>query len=578
MTSRLERPKWRFWLPVIAASLGACSVAGEPTPDIQTARDQLAAGDPLAAQITLDRVMDEGTPRSELAALMGEAALANNDLVSARDWLGEGAFSPATQVHGLRMLAALEIREGDTQAATDALAAALEADPDDAALWVDIARFRFMLGAQAPAIAAAERALEQGPDHGPALLLWGQILHDREGEAIAADWLARALEKRPADQDIRLELAAMQLDAGDGDAAIATLDGVEGDYRDEARANLIRAVHATREGDLVAARDWLGRYMADARDTAAALLLSAVLDMAGGKHDGAAQTLANLADAQPDNRTIQELLAYALARAGSDEELVERYGAIAESPNGSPYLRILVARSYETLDQREEAASLLDSDSATASPLSIMVPGENSSASEFRGSIRSALLAGRYELAVGYGERYVRRFPNSAGPRGFMGDALLMAGEKRAARASYAEAAAIRHDWPLVLRRIAAQDEREASRQLLRSFVAANPSEMQAAALLADAYAAVGNWRLAAQLLDRAIAGGMGRVPWVLAARSLAAGQLGDSEAQLQFAIAAHDLKPMSPQATAALIAALPPDALAERAELTAKLDSISGS
>ena len=100
----------------------------------------------------------------------------------------------------------------------------------------------------------------------------------------------------------------------------------------------------------------------------------------------------------------------------------------------------------------------------------------------------------------------------------------------------------------------------------------------EAAALLADAFAAAGDWERAVQLLDHAMALGMARVPWLLAARSIAAGELEDNDAALDYALAAHELQPMNPMAIAALIDALPESEEAARSELETKLRSVSAS
>ncbi len=94
--------------------------------------------------------------------------------------------------------------------------------------------------------------------------------------------------------------------------------------------------------------------------------------------------------------------------------------------------------------------------------------------------------------------------------------------------------------------------------------------------MLADAVAAQGKWGRAAQLLDHAIMLGQARVPWVLAARSIAALQLDDREDALDYALAAHELQPMNPLAISALLAALPDTEAAAKAELEAKLQSLT--
>ena len=97
--------------------------------------------------------------------------------------------------------------------------------------------------------------------------------------------------------------------------------------------------------------------------------------------------------------------------------------------------------------------------------------------------------------------------------------------------------------------------------------------------MAADGYAAAGQWPEAAASLDRALQNGMRDVPWVLAARSVAARELGEGDGvdQLDWAIEAYETQRMSQPATAALLAALPEEDVQLRSELAAKLQALAG-
>lgn len=577
------------WRGAIAAiALLACAACSEDAPDqtpMEQVQAQLSAGNALGAEATLQKLLESGTPKADLAAYFGEAAMLQKDLKKAREWLGPGKFGPNSQLHGFRMLGLLEIEAGNLPAAGKAYDRALEVDAKNAQLWVDIARLRYRGGEQAQAVDAARRAVQLGPDEPQALQLWGEFLRDTEGLVAAEQWLAKALKKAPGNTDIRLELAACQLDIGQGDAAIKTLDEGGEAIKDAPRAAMIRAIHAARVGDDVAARDWLAQSGAVTAKIPAAVLLSAVLDLRGGTYESAAQSLASLVRRQPDNMRAQELLAFALSQSGDHEELVYRFEATALSYRGSPYLRTMVGRAHEALDQRESAAIFLDRAAVPEAELGILPPatspenlrlGSEATALDLRDGVRVAIASGNDGVARNYARRYAQTYRGSADGESLLGDANLAAGNHKQALQDYARSAAIRQSWPLVLRQLAAQDQLPGSAEILVKFALGHPRHAEANALLADAYAAEDNWQEAANMLDAAIAGGMGRVPWVLAARSVAARALGDQAGQLEWALAAHDLQPMNAQATAALIAALPKDEGAARVELEAKLRSLT--
>lgn len=567
-----------------AALLLTAAACGNEAPTgsiVERAREAIQNGNAAEAELLLRKELESGGSRAELAALLGEAALLSGDLESAREWLGGGGFSPETRAHGLRMLGRLAVAEGELAAAGRAFDAALEAGPATAELWVDIGRLRYRGGEQVEALAAAERALELDPDSRAALQFRGQLARDAQGLTAGVKWFARALELQPGNRDLRADYAATLGDAGRAAEALAVLRIGDDSASADPRAFYLQAVIAARGGNFALARSLLLRSGSIADEMPAALLLSAIIDLEEGNPASAAQTLDRLAQAQPDNRRAAELLALALSRSGGERELVHRFAETASGPGASPYLQTLVGRAYEALGERAQAAQFLDAAARAEVGLAVLPPidtqdaGNPASGTALRDAIRAAVAAGEPRRGVTLAKGFLARHPGSADMYGLLGDAELASGSRAAARAAYRSAAWIRQSWPLTLRMLAAQDDPAEAVALIEVYLVAYPADPQASALLADAAAAAGEWERAALLLDHAIGGGMERVPWVLAARSVAARQLGDSEGALQWALAAHELQPMNRAAVAALLAALPAGEEEARAELQAKLASL---
>ena len=581
------RPETRLFgaLGLAILTLGGCEDAGGDLSPIESARAELAQGNPLAAEILLERALDEGAARHDVAALFGEAELQEGDLRAAREWLGPGEFSDDTRALGFRLLGRLEMREGRLAQAGAAFDRSYRADPDNSQLWVDIGRLRYLGGEQIQAIEAADRALELEPENGHALVFRGQLARDARGLSSGAAMLGRALELLPDDSELRAEYAATLVDAGRAAEGLAVIRQGEGDVSVTPRGFYVQAIVAARGGNLGLARDLLNRSGMIQEGVPAALLLSAIADLEEQNFASAAQTLARLHSRQPDNRRVRDLFALALYRSGGERELVYRFANYARGGSGSTYLRALVGRAYEALDQRERAAEFLDRAAAGGSNLSVlpsMTPPETLAVSkgvsglDTRDYVRSAIARRETMAAVRRARDFARRFPGSGDAYAILGDAQFAQGNKRAAREAYERAAQVRRPWPLALRLAGAQDSRDTARQLLEGYVRENPMNGEAAAMLADALAAEEEWGRAALLLDHAMGLGMERVPWVLAARSVAAVQLDDAETALAFALAAHELQPMNPLAIAALLAVLPEEEAAARAELTAKLRSLT--
>ena len=78
---------------------------------LASARTALADGDGIVAQVRLREAQAGGASEDDVRALMGEALLAQGDLVKARDWLTPARFGPSTGALGFRMLGRLELRE-----------------------------------------------------------------------------------------------------------------------------------------------------------------------------------------------------------------------------------------------------------------------------------------------------------------------------------------------------------------------------------------------------------------------------------------------------------------------------------
>jgi len=576
----------------LAGLIFACSLAGCEQPEvnlsaIEKARIELINGNGLSARIHLDRALAQGKTRRDLAVLFAEAALLDGDLETARDWLGPGEFSDETQAEGFRLLGRLERIEGNLAAARRALDRSYRADPENAALWVEIGRLRYRAGEQFEAIEASDHAIALDPNSGEALQFRGQLARDVQGMETGARVLRKAIERQPSSVALRIEYAATLGDAGRAKEALRVMRADGGRATSAPSGLFVQAVIAARGRNFSLSRDLLARSGLAQNGPASAQLLSAIIDLEEENYASAAQTLDRLASAQPDNRRIRNLLAYALSRSGGEQELINRFASYATGTVSSTYLRMMVGRAYEALGERERAAIFLDLAATRKASLTVlpgtrpvgtMLISDPEGAIETRDYIRSAIAVREPVAGIRRAREFAKRLPGSADALAILGDAELAQGNKRAARAAYQRSATVRQPWPLMLRLIGAQENRGDAIRLLEAFAYEHPMNGEASAMLADALAAQGDWERSVQLLDHAIGVGMARVSWVLAARSVGARQLGDSETALSFALAAHDLQPMNPLAISALIAALPADENATRQELEAKLRSLTAS
>ncbi|MGN6500632.1 MAG: tetratricopeptide repeat protein [Tsuneonella sp.] len=554
--------------------LCGCGDTAADAPPLERARIALARGDGIAAEAALREVAARGGSRQELAAYFAQAELLQGNTADARGWLAPGDFAPGTAALGFRMRGRLAIADGDLAGAGRAFDRALKANPRDPDLWVDIARLRYRGGEQEQAVAAAQKALALAPRDPQALLLRAQLVRDSRGSASALPLFESALATAPDNTQLLGAYAATLGDAGRAADSLKAVRRLAKLDPGNPRILFLQSVIAARAGNYDLARSLLLRGGDAYRDMPAAILLSGVIDLESGNYASAAQTLDRLSRMQPDNRRVRALLARALALGGNDIELVHRFDGAA----ATPYLAALVGRAHEALGERGKAAPYLDQ---AARPLSgapsVLVAATPLGVAQSRGTaqgadalalVRGLIAAHQPGAARARANEFLRRYPGSADAMGLAGDAALSAGDARSALRLYARAAEIRRPWPLARRMAAAHmqlGDFPGAERVLREYLAGDPTNAEAAALLGRAAFLRGDFARAAMLIDHAIAKGSGRDPVLHALRSEVALRLGDGGAARAQALRASKLQPANPAAVHMLALTRNAGALAQR-------------
>ena len=423
---------------------------------------------------------------------------------------------------------------------------ALALEPDNPDLWVAIARLRFRGGEHLTALEAADRALELGPDHAPALLMRALMVRDAHGFADALPWFEAALAADDSYVDAWAEYAATLGDLGRNREMLAAVRELAEIAPDEPRVFYLQAVLAQRGGKPVLARSLLERSGMVGRGVPAAVLLDALISLDQGNHASAAAQLEALAARQPANRRVRALLARALLLDGREAEVITRFGAEAAEAEASPYLVMLVARAHERLGDRASAAPLLARAYATPAAAPVVLAAR-AGLPQPTADLRRSALAGNAAQARSTAQGLRARFPSSADIAQLAGDTALASGDARGALESYALAARVRRPWPLTRKAVLAYrraGDDVAADTLLARHVAGEPDNPAALVMLAQTLAARGEWERAALLLDHAIKLGVGHDPALLAMRAKAARELGQTEASARFAALRSDLRP----------------------------------
>lgn len=535
---------------------------------VASAEAALARGDGIAAEVPLRDAVRRGVPMDAVRAWLGQTLLVEGDLRGAQDVLGSGDFAPGSEALGWRSRGELLVAQGDLANAGHSYDQSLSFKGDDPALWVDIARLRFLGGEQAQAFDAAQRAVQFGPQDPRALLMLGLMVRERDGLVPALAVFERGLQLAPADTALLAEYAATLGDTGRYREMLAAVRALMKADPGNARGYYLEAVLAARAGETELARRLMLKTGTKLRDEPAAIMLNGVLEFRAGNINLAIEYFDRLVRLQPDNLRARDLLARALARDGEWEELLATVGSDAMRSGASPYLVALAARAMEERGERARAAPLLERVArAVETPFAPMAvhqppgvlavryadaPYATDNAVPF---IRSLLAEGDSARALKAATLLRDANPGSSDAQGLVGDVRMASGDPRGAVNDYATAMSIRVG-PLMLERLVgalrASGQDAAADAAAQRYLAGAPRDLVAMRLLAAGDGRSGRWADAASLLDALAQRDQGG-PLSFAQRAVVALGAGENQRALDYATMAYRAQPASPLAAQAL-------------------------
>jgi cellulose synthase operon protein C len=557
MTFRPERGPLMLLAAVLLAAAGTASgpLSAAPGADaIAEAKAAIARGDGLAAEMAGKQAMQQGAARADVAAVIGEGELLQGDLADARNWLGAADFSSTTRNRGLYALAKLELTEDNLMAASAVFDRILANGGGTAAIWVDIGRLRYRQGQHHAALQAAARAMALDGNDPRALEFMAQLTRDAHGVREALPLFQRATQSAPDDASLAMQYAATLGDAGEHRQMLQVIRASAERHDAQPQAFYLQAILAARAGNDDLARKMWWRTDGAYDRTGAGLLVSGVLEYRSGNPAAAAERFAELTRLQPFNTTAQILFARALVANGEANVAVSMLEPLAQREDASAYVLLLLARAYEQLGNREDAAAHLDRAALAASPSLAFWPAPVSRDDSGRARnpddvvqrIRTLVAEGNQGSAAAEVRQMSAQFEGSIDIALLAGDIALLSGDALAAASHYRRAGGVRRNWPLVRRDVAlltAAGDLAGARQLLADYLRANPREQAAAAMLGRMHLQAQNPQQASVYLRHAATIGPGPFDALLLS-DLATSELaeGRREVALNHATAAHQL------------------------------------
>lgn len=419
-------------------------------------------------------------------------------------------------------------------------------EPENPGVWVEIARLRFRGGDHIKALEAAEYAYELGPKYAPAVLMRAQLVRDAHGLTDSLVWFEAAVEADPNNTEILGEYAATLGDAGYYAQMLEVTRALTDIAPEDPRALYLKATLAARGGQPVLAKSLIQRSGLVEQGVPSALMLDALIDLSERNYDSAAETLDVLAQKQPGNGRVAELLARALWLGGRDDELIARFSEAGRQRDASPYLIMLVGRALERSGDRAGAAPFLER-ALQGRPGGWVALSANAALPEATARTRRLIGSEQFRQARRESARLQNRFEGSSDIAALSGDAALASGDAKGALELYRKAARVRRPWPLTRKAMAAYrdfGDPLAADVLLARHLVSEPRNTEALLLYAERSARAQDWLRVEVLLDNAIELGAGNDPRLLKLRGIAAREQGKDAEARSFERMTWDLHP----------------------------------
>jgi cellulose synthase operon protein C len=467
------------------------------------ARIFLEQGDGVAAEADLARARQAGATPAETRHLLAHARLLQNDPRGAIEQAQNAA--PEHASHAARVIGLAQLALGDQVLAMRAFDRAIAADPKNAYVWLDVARFRRSIGDIGPAIAATDKAVEADPDHAGALVLRGELTRLQYGLAAAIPWFDRALEVDPGNVAALLERASTYGDMGRMTAMVADARAASALDPDHPLPYFLQATLAARGRDFVLARSLMTRTRRAYDDVPAGMLLTGVLSYGAGDYEDAALRLSRLVEVRPGNLKARRLLAAARLKQGNARGAFDAIRFVADRPDADSYTLTLAADALERQGDRAAAARYRERAAHPEAGAGAAFLWSNASHPEVR-AIGEALVRGDNGDALVRARALQSSMPGAAEVHLVVGDVLTAAGDHRAAADQYREAANLAFTEASAVRLIGAlgrAGDVARADAVLQLFAAQNPRNLSAQLMLAQRALAAGQWAEAIARYER---------------------------------------------------------------------------
>lgn len=326
---------------------------------IQLARVAFELGDGVAAEAAVKGAIDAGGKEAALRPLLARAYAMQGDGARALQTLDAGPIIPGMIGEAAWVAGNVHLANGDLGAARDAYDRAVRELPRDAALWVDVARFRDANADTLGARDAVDYAIELDGRNSAALALKANLIRTQEGLTASLAWYDAALDADPDNAGALIDRAATLGDLGRYRDMLASLRHAATLVPGDPRIYYLQAVLAARADDYRLARSLLQRTRGQMDEVPSFMLLSAVVELELGGEAVAATWAERLLADQPHNLIARRVLAVADWADGDAEGAADALAPIADRADADSWSLLLAARIAGELGRGAESADYL---------------------------------------------------------------------------------------------------------------------------------------------------------------------------------------------------------------------------
>ena len=322
----------------------------------------LDTGDVLSAEKEMRRAMALGKAAAEVMPWLGKALLLQGQFGTMLDEIAADEQQPTLMALRGHALLGLN-RNREAAAVFDQI---LVRHPHHPAALIGQARIALQTADRARALALTDRALKQFPDDVDAWRLKGDLLRLQNDNPGALAAYRRALALHPALVQAHVDIASLQIQAGQFDQARVELAIARRVSPNSLMLIYTQALLDFRQGKLQAAREQLQQVLRAAPEHLPSHLLMGVVMRGLGSYPQAEQHLRKFLEANPGQAYASKLLASVLMHAGDPAQALALIEPLLPQHQQDVEMLALAGELFLRLRRYEQAAAHFERASALA--------------------------------------------------------------------------------------------------------------------------------------------------------------------------------------------------------------------